>query len=70
MQSRCSKSRPPTLPAALTLALLQEYAAYLKDLHDTYPDYYAKPLTFGYVDNRSMFVSFEGQVSVKTPKFL
>lgn len=27
-------------------------------------------LQFGIVDNRSMFVSFEGQVSAKTPKFV
>lgn len=29
----------------------------------------ASPLQFGIVDNRSMFVSFEGQVSAKSPKF-
>lgn len=49
---------------------LKEYTSYLTELHKTYPDYYVKPTQFGIVDNRSMFVSFEGQVSAKTPKFV
>ncbi|KAI3430629.1 hypothetical protein D9Q98_005222 [Chlorella vulgaris] len=48
---------------------MKEYEAYLKELHATYPEYYVKASQFGIVDARSMFVSFEGQVSVNTPKF-
>ena len=99
---------------------VQEYQAYLTELHRSYPDYWAswclhllcclgswevgeaclriallahpaaqllptppivclpcspchplqvKPIHFGFADNRSMFVSFEGQVSAKQPKF-
>ena len=28
-----------------------------------------KPIHWGFADNRSMFVSFEGQVNARTPKF-
>jgi hypothetical protein len=49
--------------------MLQEMESYLLDLHRTYPDYFVKPTLFGVADNRSMFVSFEGQVSSKTAKF-
>lgn len=48
---------------------MKEYAAYLAELHQTYPDYYVRSTNFGFVDNRMMFASFEGQVSAKTPKF-
>ncbi len=33
------------------------------------PSVQVKPIHFGFADNKSMFVSFEGQVNAKTPKF-
>ncbi|KAI7839943.1 hypothetical protein COHA_006337 [Chlorella ohadii] len=48
---------------------MKEYETYLSELHRTYPEYWVKPIHFGFADNKSMFVSFEGQVNAKTPKF-
>jgi hypothetical protein len=48
---------------------MKEYEAYLAELHKSYPDYWVKPIHFGFADNKSMFVSFEGRVNAKQPKF-
>lgn len=38
-------------------------------LHLPPADYYVRPTLFGIADSRSMFVSFEGRINAKSPKF-
>lgn len=48
---------------------MKEYETYLIDLHKKWPEYFVRPMNWGFVDNKSMFASFEGRVSSNTPKF-